>query len=536
MVDDVPPHFVNHREVGHRIDEAVLEVVRGMTYGEMLPRGVVGFVHRRFRLPARMRGCGIRSVVDVSYAAYCACFVESVERMLDRWGHQSVIPGFFPMLQTTFGAGAFTTGGNRLAGWLARHSSLGHAFRSSWSIMRAEVQGAGVAGPLDQPPSSAGHGAGAQLQRAITSQREQVARDRLHREISLLPVEDPQREAWFAEDRLSSQWVSAWPTHAVEIESSEFVETVTTYLGRESAALRPFGGQGIPSQPPRVCDPYGFELGRAPLPGAPFTDCHNAVAHEFFSIMGEAGVRVDIEPRYLYASLIPDPELYAEGQQRPTIICDGIMSLPLQPSATRRGARAPRAAVQRRWHFDVKCLFGGGGLYRSPRARDEQSGAVAERAHRVWSEYQTHARRLDREHSPPGTTPILDRLHSFHQTRGLVFGQYSEASPDVHACLSYAATQISRRRWREFGARSADEARGFVMQTLRRRMGVVTAREMARHRLHRLPYVGVPRAAIERRQLHPRALMGQRRPGLLGDLEPQDFYAHQLRVQPPRGA
>ena len=74
------------------------------------------------------------------------------------------------------------------------------------------------------------------------------------------------------------------------------------------------------------------------------------------------------------------------------------------------------------------------------------------------------------------------------------------------------------------------------MQTLRRRMGVVTAREMARHRLHRLPYVGVPRAAIERRQLHPRALMGQRRPGLLGDLEPQDFYAHQLRVQPPRGA
>ena len=42
--------------------------------------------------------------------------------------------------------------------------------------------------------------------------------------------------------------------------------------------------------------------------------------------------------------------------------------------------------------------------------------------------------------------------------------------------------------------------------------------------------------AIERRQLHPRALMGQRRPGLLGDLEPQDFYAHQLRVQPPRGA
>ena len=31
-----------------------------------------------------------------------------------------------------------------------------------------------------------------------------------------------------------------------------------------------------------------------------------------------------------------------------------------------------------RWLFDVKTIFGGNGLYQCPRARDEQSGAVAE--------------------------------------------------------------------------------------------------------------------------------------------------------------
>ena len=35
-----------------------------------------------------------------------------------------------------------------------------------------------------------------------------------------------------------------------------------------------------------------------------------------------------------------------------------------------------------RWLFDVKIIFGGNGLYQCLRARDEQSGAVAERAHK----------------------------------------------------------------------------------------------------------------------------------------------------------
>ena len=137
----------------------------------------------------------------------------------------------------------------------------------------------------------------------------------------------------------------------------------------------------------------------------------------------------------------------------------------------------------------VKTIFGGNGLYQCPRARDEQSGAVAERAHRCAGEYLSAARAADRQYSAPGTNPILDRLRSFGQTRGLAFGAYGEASPDVHALLTVAAD----------GARTQEEARSFIVSSLRRRLGLVICLEFARHRIRRVPYIGVPRAVVERR-------------------------------------
>ena len=129
----------------------------------------------------------------------------------------------------------------------------------------------------------------------------------------------------------------------------------------------------------------------------------------------------------------------------------------------------------------MKAVYGATSRYQCPRARDEQSGAVAERAHRCAGEYLRAAREADRKYSAPGTNPILDRLRSFGQTRGLAFGAYGEASPD--------------------GARTQEEARSFIVSSLRRRLGLVICREFARHRIRRVPYIGVPRgpAVVERR-------------------------------------
>ena len=78
-------------------------------------------------------------------------------------------------------------------------------------------------------------------------------------------------------------------------------------------------------------------------------------------------------------------------------------------------------------------------------------------------------------------------------------GAYGEASADVHDLLSIAADRMAERQWRLAGARSASELRSFIVSTLRRRMGMAAVQAMARHRLARVPYIGVPRQMIEQR-------------------------------------
>ena len=106
-----------------------------------------------------------------------------------------------------------------------------------------------------------------------------------------------------------------------------------------------------------------------------------------------------------------------------------------------------------------------------------------------------HARRLDQAHSAPGTTPVEDRLRWFGDTRGLVYGQYGEASRDVHDLLTAVATRAADGLWRGMGCRSQAEALSFLTSHYRRRWGMLVVREYARHRIRRVPYIGLARGA-----------------------------------------
>ena len=186
----------------------------------------------------------------------------------------------------------------------------------------------------------------------------------------------------------------------------------------------------------------------------------------------------------------------------------------------------------------MKLVFGGGALYTCPRARDEQSGAVAERAHRVngaasGGEYGAHARELDRLYSRPPSTPIADRLQSFGQVRALVFGQYAETSPDVDALVVECAYAIARKRWRLMGARSEAEARSYWVGICRRRIGIAVARAMARFRIRRAPFLGVPRAVLDERTRRGVLGLPVAAGGVIaaGDDDIRSFYGHQVHVR-----
>jgi len=511
------------RPHARRVDEALVAATEALGYEGMLGDPIT---LDRARQPARQRGLGLRSRELLASAAWTSCFIESSERFLDSTAHGVVGRGFFPMLQPLFGAGAFEGAypqAHRFDQFISHQwlTPTARALVAEWARMQAEVDGHRARGPLRVGIGGAGSGRSTEegLQRQLTSQREQVWRDRLHRRIMQLPHGDTRREAWLACDAFSSAWVSSWPSQRDRLTSAEFSEVLTTYLGRESARVRGLAGMRIPcSRGQRICDAHGIQLGLATLPGTAHADCHDAIADHVFSEALQAGVRGSIRPYGIFSSVLP-PQLLARqdrGGQRIGIVPDGDLRVQLREARTARcrdasqryrgtaAVRGPPMGSAERTLWDCKTVHRGGPCYQSARAREDgQSGAVAERAHGVDADYVRRARLLDaradvRAHNQGSTDAVERRLRSFGTVRAMVWGAYGEASDDVHQLLDYVVDAEATRSWRQLGARSRAEARSYLMCRTRRSWGITAVREMARHRLTRLEWVGarrLPRAA-----------------------------------------
>ena len=99
--------------------------------------------------------------------------------------------------------------------------------------------------------------------------------------------------------------------------------------------------------------------------------------------------------------------------------------------------------------FDAKSIFAGGGRYRgSAEVREDQSGAVEQRARQVPSEYRRTAREKDQQYGPAGSTLIQDRVASFGACRAVVFGNYGEASRDVHTLIHVVEQMMQQEAMR----------------------------------------------------------------------------------------
>ena len=77
-----------------------------------------------------------------------------------------------------------------------------------------------------------------------------------------------------------------------------------------------------------------------------------------------------------------------------------------------------------------------------------------------------------------------------------MFGNYGEASADVHDLVCEAARAMAAQRWRAEGARNQAELYSFLASRCYRRVGLRTVQAFARHRLDRKYFVGVPRSVM----------------------------------------
>ena len=70
------------------------------------------------------------------------------------------------------------------------------------------------------------------------------------------------------------------------------------------------------------------------------------------------------------------------------------------------------------------------------------------------------------------------KLRTYDPVRGLVFGAWGEASPDVERLLSVFAATGAERHWRELGSTSQLEACGALAWLLRRRWAMTAVRKV----------------------------------------------------------
>ena len=219
-------------------------------------------------------------------------------------------------------------------------------------------------------------------------------------------------------------------------------------------------------------------------------------------------LRCRTEAYGLFAACLPQQArelvdaLPARQRKRQGMVPDFVVSLP------RDGSDA-----EAEYLFELKTLHVGATTY--PLGLQERCAAVAKRAEALPAQYVAHARRLDRRYC--GTTeghvgPVEERLRRFDGVRGLVFGAWGEASPDVEGFLHACAESGARWHWRAMRAAQPHGAQALLVGLLRRRWGLTACREAARLTLDRLALLGggAPEAEARRRAGRDRAAAAQR--------------------------
>jgi hypothetical protein len=481
--------------------------------------GVVSDVYANARLqrPVRLKGGGIRKRVNLAPAAFVSNFASLASRLPDRTTRGgTVVKGFAPHLAPIFGPGAFDDGASDcFAGLLAGSAHVGTVLGDCWAQLQTEVRMAlGIdrieTGPLSANAEAIGtspDGPIVKLQRAITEQREEAAFVLLNRDLALLDPRDPRRQSVKHSDRFSDAMITALPTYHCCVSNAEWPEMVAVRYGTPSPACSLLEGR-------RVLDVELDKFGHVLLNNPRFVnrlnaraDYHDGNLERLAAGLAEANIPRSTEVFGLFAS-----------------VCAG------GGAAARdsfRGFRDRRKMVpDLKWRDlsgaeslgDVKTI--GNNISQYGRARAFGDGKPVDiRAAKVNDEYDKHALRLDvqfngcpayevdpatglpRRHANgtkvASTTvgPVRALLRSYGPVKGFVYGDFGEASANVHATLKVIAESIALSHWKEMGARNSNDAASALSNRFYREWGIGNMRGRARALLAQLDAVGEPRHA-----------------------------------------
>ena len=322
------------------------------------------------------------------------------------------------------------------------------------------------------------------LQKRLTVVREDHAAQ-LNSDILALPVNDVRRTAWLCADEYSAALFIAWPRPGQVLCNGEWTEAVATYFGAASPACAPHVGKPIVAGGKTVAhlDAYGVKLlNTARIINAKNgrTNWHDADKFMFVAYAREAQVPCTCEVFGLFTSELP-----AAGRDRVNR---------LYGTAGKRQGMVPdlmcRGPGERDHLYDVKTMGLGENRYPARLLRGGVRGRpIEERAAAVSKAYEKSARKMDVTYGgvPPGTDdPVLRKLRSFGDTRGLCLGAFGEVSAHVRDFVSFAASASAHKHWTGMGARTVEAASAAIRLRMRCELTITHVREYHRLKLRRL--------------------------------------------------
>ena len=509
------------------IDDALIEAAKGATGVDV---GGDDTTRRRLRLPARLKGAGVRSHVETTPAAFCGSVNQAVPRLIDYKDEAGeLVSGFFPPLAAVLGAGSFDSGNEaaRYGAFVASGLAIAAEFAAAWDDLRAEAGDRAT----DEECALFYDASGARgLQRELTFVVERQRRDDLAADIAALPVNNNvaavfRRMAWVSVDKSSAVWVSSIPTKHMRAGPVEFREICATYFGAPSPVASALAGQtifGKDGTARGVCDQFGLKLASARLDGR-WNVAHDGVKFAIAAALDTLGVGYMSEVHGIFTPAIP-PAAQARArrfmQGRP---CGG------GPNGQRQGlvpdfridieGLADAGAASTAALAELKILRCGstarapvgGSTYPTHGVSSVFDGhrrAVHARAASIQAERERDARRIDArfcDTQPGDDGPVLQRLRSFGPILSLVVGAFGEWNDGLERLLSFAADAAPPRMRALLGAQSDRDSRSRCAALFRKEVAWAGLNENAKLKVGRAEFVGWDaRTASERRQQQAR--------------------------------
>ena len=480
------------RAVGQQIPRAN----HGLGFECMLDLLVDSMAGRSFqelhvRTPIRLRGFGLRSLLQSSPAA----FIGAIERSVSAFSGEA---GICRKLEHLLG------GGQEGASWwrhlLESNTRTGREFGESWDCLRLEAEqctaylGKELAGALGTGPDVAAElGEGGSSRQMVTEQREEL-REAVLREALLRHPDQTARPtiAYPQLDKTSTAWKLGLPGPTTGLTTPVFKEVMAMHLFLPSIACKEIVGQRVGARR-AVAGPFGDELMCAQLPGDSWRWRHDEVKLCLMNICNDSKIRADAEVFGLFRDLIP-PELVQQGgelqygRQRVGLTPDLLLRLPTPDGVTDQLG-------------EVKAMSAGVSRYPPGRAEKQAD----RRARELPATYRRPLQRLDQEvrGTPAGEKGALERrLESFGELLCLVAGAWADCSTHLHQLIVTCAESKVAHLCRSTGRPELEGQLGTITGQYRRLLSTCIVRAQAQCLISRVGVISPEaRQAAQRREV-----------------------------------